>query len=59
VIPIAVFAHIDAGTASSSPFQRTAKNVHDDAGIVFMFVWIAFTMRWKPPSPTAGICRMG
>jgi hypothetical protein len=29
---------IDAGTASSSPFQRTAKNVPDDAGIVFTFV---------------------
>jgi hypothetical protein len=39
VIPIAVFTRIDAGTASSSPFQRTAKIVHDDAGIVFTFVW--------------------
>ena len=29
VIPIAVFTLIDAGTAWSSPFQRTPKNVHD------------------------------
>jgi hypothetical protein len=38
-IPIAVFTLIDAGTASSSPFQRTTKIVHDHAGIVFMFPW--------------------
>jgi hypothetical protein len=39
VIPIAVFIIIDAGTASSSPFQRTPKLVHDHAGIVFTFAW--------------------
>jgi hypothetical protein len=39
VIPIAVFMIIDAGTASSSPFQRTPKYVHDHAGIVFTFRW--------------------
>jgi len=39
VIPIAVFTSIDAGTASSSPFQRTPKYVHDHAGIVFTFRW--------------------
>ena len=39
VIPIAVFLIIDAGTASSSPFQRIPKNVHDHPGIVFTFYW--------------------
>jgi len=39
VIPIAVFTIIDAGTASSSPFQRTPKIVHDHDGIVFTFAW--------------------
>jgi hypothetical protein len=33
------FHPIDAGTASSSPFQRTTKIVHDRAGIVFTFPW--------------------
>jgi hypothetical protein len=37
VISIAVFVQIDAGTASSSPFQQTTKIVHDHAGIVFTF----------------------
>jgi hypothetical protein len=39
VIPIAVFTLIDASTASSSPFQRTPKLVHDHDGIVFTFAW--------------------
>jgi hypothetical protein len=39
VIPIAVIAYIDAGTASSSPFQRAPKFVHDHDGIVFTFRW--------------------
>jgi hypothetical protein len=39
VIPIGVMAIIDAGTASSSPFQRLTKIVHDHAGIVFTFNW--------------------
>ena len=39
VIPIAVFIIIDAGTASSSLFQRTPKLVHDHDGIVFTFAW--------------------
>jgi hypothetical protein len=30
---------IDAGTASSSPFQRTPKFDHHHAGIVFTFAW--------------------
>jgi len=47
VIPIAVFTRIDTGTASSSPFQRTPKNVHDHDGIVFTF-------KWNPRSRCAG-----
>jgi hypothetical protein len=47
VIPIAGFTRIDAGTASSSPFQPTTKFVHDHAGIVFTF-------RWNPRSRCAG-----
>lgn len=39
MIPIGVFTLIDAGTASSSPFQRTTKIVHDHAGIVFTIRW--------------------
>jgi len=39
VIPIAGFMIIDAGTASSSPFQHTPKIVHHHAGIVFTFIW--------------------
>jgi hypothetical protein len=39
VMPIAVLTLIDAGTASSSPFHRTSKSVHDHAGIVFTFSW--------------------
>jgi hypothetical protein len=39
MMPIAVLTLIDAGTASSSPFQRTPKYVHDHAGIVFTFRW--------------------
>ena len=46
-IPIAVITIIDAGTASSSPFQQTTKSVHDHAGIVFTF-------RWNPRSRCAG-----
>jgi len=38
-IPIAVFMIIHAGTASSSPFQRTPKIDHHHAGIVFTFRW--------------------
>jgi hypothetical protein len=57
VIPIAVFTRIDAGTASSSAFQRTLKIVHDHAGIVVhVRLESAFTMRWKPRSPSTGIC---
>jgi hypothetical protein len=48
VIPIAVITIIDAGTASSSPFHRTAKSVHVHAGIVFTF-------RWNPRSRCAEI----
>jgi hypothetical protein len=36
---IAVSTIIDAGTASSSPFQQTSKIVHDYTGIVFTFRW--------------------
>jgi len=39
VIPIAGFTIIDAGTASSPPFQRTPKSVHHHAGIMFTFPW--------------------
>jgi hypothetical protein len=57
VIPIAVFTRIDAGTASSSAFQQKPKIVHDHAGIrVHVDLESAFTMRWKPRSPWAGIC---
>jgi hypothetical protein len=57
VIPIAVFTRIDAGTASSSAFQRTLKIVHDHAGIrVHVRLESAFTMRWKPRSRSTGIC---
>lgn len=38
-IRIAVSTIIDAGTASSSPLQRTSKIVHDHTGIVFTFRW--------------------
>jgi hypothetical protein len=49
VIPIAVFTLIDAGTASSSTFQRMTKIVHDHAGIrVHVPLESAFTMRRKP-----------
>ena len=41
------FIIIDAGTTSSSPFQRTPQIVHDHAGIVFTF-------RWKSRSRCAG-----
>ncbi len=40
VIPVAGLTIIDAGTASSSPFQRSQKNVH-------VHLESAFTMRWK------------
>jgi hypothetical protein len=54
VIPIAVFAIIDAGTASSSSLQRTPKNVHDDTGMcVHVPLETAFTMRWKLRSRSA------
>jgi hypothetical protein len=54
VIPIAIFTRIDASTASSSAFQRTLKIVHDHAGIgVHVRLESAFTMRWKPRSPSA------
>jgi hypothetical protein len=57
LIPIVVFISIDAGTASSSAFQRKLKIVHDHAGIVVhVRLESAFTMRWKPCSPCAGIC---
>jgi hypothetical protein len=57
VIPIAVFTRIDAGTASSSAFQRLLKIVHDHAGIaVHVRLESVFTMRWKPRSPWTGIC---
>ncbi len=50
---------IDASTASASPFQRTLKIVHDDAGIrVHVRLESAFTMRWKPRSPSTGICSL-
>jgi hypothetical protein len=56
-IPIAVFTFIDAGAASSSPFQRTPQIVHDHAGIrVHVLLESAFTMRWKLRSPSTGIC---
>jgi hypothetical protein len=59
VIPMAGFMVIDAGTASSSPFQRTTKIVHDHDGIrVHDPLESAFTMRWKPRTPCAGICSM-
>jgi hypothetical protein len=45
--PITVSTIIDAGTASLSPFQRSPKNVHDHAGIVFAF-------NWNPRSRCAG-----
>jgi hypothetical protein len=38
-IPIAGSTIIDAGTASSSPFQRMSRIVRDQTGIVFMFRW--------------------
>lgn len=47
MIPISVFVIIDPGTASSSPFQPTPKNVHDHVGIMFIF-------RWNPRSPCSG-----
>jgi hypothetical protein len=57
VIPIAVFIGIDAGTTSSSAFQRTPNIVHDHAGIrVHDRLESAFTMRWKPRSRSTGIC---
>jgi hypothetical protein len=57
VISIASLMIIDAGTASSSAFQRIAKIVHDHAGIgVHVCLESAFTMRWKPRSPWTGIC---
>jgi hypothetical protein len=60
VIPIAAFVSIDAGTASSSPFQRATEIVHDHAGIpVHVPLESAFTMRWKPRSLCAGICSRG
>jgi hypothetical protein len=59
LIPIAVFTIIDAGTASASPFQRLTKIVHERAGFcVHVPLEYAFTMRWKPRSPSAGICRL-
>jgi len=46
VIPIAAFVRIDAGTASSSPFQRATEIVHDHAGIgVHDALETAFTLR--------------
>jgi hypothetical protein len=57
VIPIAIFTRIDASTASSSAFQIKSKSVHDHAGIrVHVRLESAFTMRWKPRSPSTGIC---
>jgi hypothetical protein len=57
VIPIAIFTRIDASTASSSAFQLKSKSVHDHAGIrVHVRLESAFTMRWKPRSPSTGIC---
>jgi hypothetical protein len=51
VIPIAAFVSIDAGTASSSPFQRATEIVHDHAGIrVHVRLECVFTMHWKPRS---------
>jgi hypothetical protein len=38
-IPIGVFIISDAGTASSSPFHRAPKIVHDHPGIVFTSAW--------------------
>jgi hypothetical protein len=58
-IPIAVFTLIDAGTASSSPFQRTTKNRSRSRwNRVHFPLESAFTMRWKPRSRTTGICNM-
>src|SRR5882757_10562280 len=37
--PLAVSTIIGAGTAPSSPFQRTSKIVHDHTGIVCTFRW--------------------
>ena len=61
MIPIAAFVSIDAGTASSSPFQRaTGKSFTITLeSPVHVPLESAFTMRWKPRSLCAGICTCG